>query len=222
MPTRSSSRSLIASRISTPRISLASERLEEAGERYQAIKPETPLVLKWQWTTDAGFVEKYINTPHCTDESIDALRGKEFAVWEFIGTDAELERLNPSYLGRSVLPVPGHEHLFISKPDEDKQRRAAELIRGLDEYRAANAAAIEQNGCTPLEDALEALLNERDEITGRMLELRPKTMRGLRALTRGLVWGEWSGDIGNRPVESLEDHMIGSIIRALADQSIVA
>lgn len=200
----------------------AGKRLEEADFRHDSIKPERSEVLKWQWKTDASLVEQYRNTPYCTDESVDALRGKEFVVWEYIGPDGGLEQLNPKYLGRSVLPVPGHEHLFVSQPDERPQRRAAELISALDEYRAANEVALEESGSTRACLALEALQDERDEITDRMLELKPKTLRGLQALAKGLVWGEWSGDIGNRPVESLEDELITTIIRALAEHSIAA
>lgn len=204
-----------------PRISAASERLEEAGERYQAIKPERSQALVWR-PIDAGFVERYWNSPHCTDQSIDALRGQKFVEWEFTGTSEELELLDPQYLGTSVVPVPGHEHRFVSRPAEWRQRRATELIAALDEYLAANAAAIELSGSTPAEDALEALHDERDEIIDRMLELKPAGLRGLQALAIGLVYAEWSGDIGRRPNESIEDEMITTIIRAVIDLSVAA
>lgn len=201
-----------------PSIVEAYKRLDEAGERYQAIKPDRSQALVWR-PTDAGFVDRYRNTPHCTDQSIDALRGQKFVEWDFTGTSEELEQLDPRYLGSSVLPVPGHEHRFVSRLDEWRHRRATELIAALDEYRAKNVAAIEQSGCTPAENALEALLSERNEITDRMLELKPAGLRGLQALATGLVYAEWSGDIGNRPNESTEDEMITAIIRALASDA---
>jgi hypothetical protein len=205
-----------------PAIVEASERLEEAGERYDAIKPEKSPTLTWRWAVDADLVEKYQNSPYCTDESIDALRGKEFVVWEFTGTSEEFEQLDPMYLGKSVLPVPGHEHLFVSKPDERPQRRAAELIGALDEYRVANEAAIAKSGFTRAAEAVESLEDERDAIADRMLHLKPKTLRGLQALAAGLVYAEWSGDIGRRPVDSLEDEMIATIVRALVEDSSAA
>ncbi|MFT4116543.1 hypothetical protein [Bradyrhizobium sp.] len=204
-----------------PKIAAASQALKEAGERYEALKPEKPQTLKWR-PFDADFVHRYSNTSYCTDESIDALRGKEFATWQFTGTEAELEQLNPSYLGLSVLPVAGHEHLFVSEPDGRKCRRAAELIESLDRYRAANAIAIEQSGCTPLEHALEELLIERDEITEQMLELKPQSVRGLQALAIGLLYAEWQGDIERRPSESLEDELLNMMIRALTQDRIAA
>ena len=202
-----------------PRIVDASERLEEAGEHYQAIKPERGKELNWR-PGDAGLVRRYSNTAFCTDDSVDALRGEKFVSWEFTGTDEELDRLNLTYLGTSVVPVAGREHLFVSRVDERRQRRASELIAALDEFRAKNAVAIDRAGLKPLEDDMEALQDERDEITGRIIELKPKTLRGLQALARAMVYAEWDGDIRNRPSRSLEDEMVNLIICALSEQSL--
>jgi hypothetical protein len=202
-----------------PKIVGAAGRLEEAGDRYEAIKPERSEALNWR-PCDADFVGRYSNTASCTDESVDALRGRKFVVWEFTGTDKELDQLNPNWLGRSVIPVPGHEHLFVSQVDERRQARAAELIAALDEYRAQNEAAIRQSGSRSLEDALEVLHAERDEITDRMIELKPKTLGGVQALATAIVYAEWAGDIRNRPNQSLEDEMMNAILRALTEQSL--
>lgn len=203
-----------------PHIVAASQALDEADARYEALKPERSDALKFHFHDDVP-VRKYANSPFCTDESVDALRGKKFVKWEFAGTEDELDELNPSYLDLSVLPVPGHEHCFIAKTFERKQRRADELISALDDYHAKNQVAIEQAGVTPLQDALEGLQNERDEITDRMVEIHPKTLKGLQALAAGIAYAEWFGDIERRPNESLEDELVNKILRALCGDSLV-
>jgi hypothetical protein len=181
----------------------ASKRLDEAGDLYDGMKPERSEALIRR-PVDADFVQRYENTPFCTDRSVDALRGQVFVDWDFTRS------------------VPGHEDRLALRRNEVRQRRAYELITALDEYRAANEDAIERSGCTPAEDALEALQDERQLICDQMLQVKPTTLRGLQALATALVYAEWFGDLGNRPNESLEDEMLVVILGALCEESLAA
>ena len=207
-----------------PSIVKALARVDDAERRYDAIKPERPAALIWR-AGDLGFVSRDVSTPFVAEESVDALRDRKFVRWDFIGTEKDLEEklgLGVEYFGTSILPVRGHEHLFISRPDEHRQGRASELIAALDEDRTANEAAMEQSGLIALQEALDVLFDERREIVDRMLELRPKTLRGLQALGAGVVYAYRSGKIDSLPSQTIEDEMLATVIRTLFEGNIAA
>ncbi|MCK1317154.1 hypothetical protein [Bradyrhizobium sp. 23] len=113
-------------------------------------------------------------------------------------------------------------HVFVENPDEGRQRRAAELIAALDDYRSRFDAAMEQSGLKAADAALQALYDEQSALCDRMLKLKPATLHGLQALATALVWGQWSGEIEEDPDSTQENRMITSIIRALSKESLAA
>ncbi|MBI5260252.1 MAG: hypothetical protein HY852_00355 [Bradyrhizobium sp.] len=204
----------------------AYEHLSECEDRFEVIRPERPEAFDWR-PTDAGLVG-YVKTAEgrciCTEDDIEKLRGRRFLSWDFSGTEEERMRLGlPHPEDRtSTKPVLGFEHLFIARPDDRRQHRAAELIQALDQYQAQTDAAAEQTGLDVANEAHDALCYEQRQLCERMLDLKPKTLRGIQALATALVDGRWSGEIEEFPTANVEDRMIATIIRSLASGSLVA
>lgn len=206
----------------------ACRRLGECEERFRAIKPEKPQALIWRFDWDLAswsshdFVDAEGRRRVYVDfNDVDKLRGREFLEYSFLGSDEEWDRHNFQMMGCRVVPIKGYEHLFSSKPDERRQKRALQLIEALDDHRARYAAAEEQSGMRAAEAVLDEIYREQRVLCKRMLSLKPTSLNGVRALATALIYNCWSGEIEEYSNPSEEDMFLTAIVRSLAEPALV-
>jgi hypothetical protein len=71
--------------------------------------------------------------------------------------------------------------------DPHQLKRSRELIALQDRYEAADKAAEIASGCRRADDISEALHEQASELCDRILELRPSTLAGYRAMASAVV-----------------------------------
>ncbi|WP_445488527.1 hypothetical protein [Rhodopseudomonas sp. RCAM05734] len=178
-----------------------STEMSECDDAYR--RPERPPVLMPRYddedvrpvpvstTIDGRRVE------WCREGDIDALRDRtEFHHWHFIGTPEQWDEFGlSSWRNNQRLPAGAPADLFLSLGDEYRLKRAMELIAALDAYREADVVARRESGFDAAERALQDVFKEESAVFEEMMELKPTTLEGFRAVASAVVNFCWLGEI---------------------------
>jgi hypothetical protein len=114
----------------------------------------------------------------------------------------------------------GYDHLFEPIGEDWGRKRAQELIEALDEYYEAVDAANDLSGCNAADEVSGALHAKIDDLLDRMLELKPSTLAGYRAMALAVVNCCWSGEVRRGFCTDLR--MIAAILSGLTDVPVAA
>lgn len=189
------------------------------------MRPDVPRKLLWRVTDPVPCNphrslrengKKYL---YCDFEEVEKLKGHDLKHLSFLGTDEEWKRFAADWNNRD-LPRPGTEHLWEIWPDKSGQKRAAELIKALDEYRADDAHANDVTGCKTASEACNNLTAEMSKVFDRMLEIRANTIEGFRAQAIASVTFCHAGQIFDSEFE--DEKMVARMLSALTGVSINA
>lgn len=182
----------------------ASAECARCYDIFKALEPEKPRALLWRIGDPVGHTDvDSIKLPNgslllwCDFPQIRKLaqRKEPFRQWFFDGTDDDWKKFR-SMFGRNFQEPPkGYEHLFRSFPDDRRQERAAELVSAFNDWDAKCDRALDQSGSTAAEEAFERVGRKMSDAYKRMLELRPTTLEGYRALAQAMVENCWGGTI---------------------------
>lgn len=104
---------------------------------------------------------------------------------------------------------------LAKRPAESWIGRAFELISAWREWRAAAQEARDRSGGTAADHAVESIQDEMSEVYGRMLQLRPSTLEGYRALALAIVQGCWFGEVRRHEHDGTDDHGVAVLLSAL-------
>lgn len=74
-------------------------------------------------------------------------------------------------------------------------KRSAELVRLHNEWKAARKAGLDGSGYTAAEESLDQIVTQLAERFDKMLQLRPSTIEGYKALATGILFCCWAGKI---------------------------
>lgn len=201
----------------------ALDRSVECDAHYQAMKPEIPEALfarfgdeldtlTWKTTEKDGRVREV----YALGEIDSKLRGRtDFYRWGFNGTWDELAELGVTeWHDNRIRPVTSRDDLFFSVGHEQRAKRAAEIVTAFDGYRTGDEAALQKSGYETAEADVDRILNRMSDVVERMLEIKPKTLRGAKALAVAVLINCWSGKIVEDQTEEgqLINHLIESLV----------
>jgi hypothetical protein len=192
-------------------------------EIYNSLRPEKPRTLLWRVGDECGHSNQHFVDADgktylwCDLVGVEKLRTKtSFAEWHFTGSEEEWQKLGlPNWQDNRILPVKGYDHLFTSFGDQHREKRAKELLAALDEYNAGCADAELKSGFKAAAAALDAIYEQIDGLFERMLELKPTTLEGFRAMAMGVFHRCWFDDV--EPGDSPEERMLAAMVAGLME-----
>jgi hypothetical protein len=192
-------------------------------EIYETLCPERSRTLLWRVGDDVGYSsQKFVDGNGktylwCDFVGIEKLRTKtSFAEWYFTGSEDEWVKLGlPNWRDNRIMPVVGYQHLFASFGDERREKRAKELVAALDEYNAGCTNAELESGFKAAVATLDALYEQIDNLFERMLELKPTTLQGFRAMALGVFHRCWFDNVERG--DSPEELMLAAMVTGLMD-----
>ncbi|NUU44542.1 hypothetical protein [Tardiphaga robiniae] len=199
---------------------LCRQRSIELGKCDDAwVRPERPRVLLKRY--DDGDVGSYTRQADgrweewCVEDDIDKLRGRtEFHQWNFIGTSEQWDEFGLSnWRSNRSLPAGAPADLFVSLGDEQRRKRADELIAALDTHREAHAKSRQESGYDAADRALRAVWDEEAAVFEEMMELKPTTLAGFRAVASAIINFCWLGEIEDGNTK--EEQMVGLMLSHL-------
>ena len=184
---------------------VASAECVRTNDLFQTMLPEKPRTLLWRLNDpvrpgnqDPVVLPNGSRLLWRDNAQIRKLKTRKepFLSWEFIGTDEQWRDDLGLLPSDPVIPLKGrHEHLFRSWPDRKKNARAAELVRALDQWEAAQEAALVASGYNAAEEAANAISDKMIELFFQMVALTPSSLEGYRAMASAVINNCWSGEI---------------------------
>lgn len=185
------------------------------------VRPDKPAALLRRFPSDEDVRHYFADgkdgqlAEWCNEDDIEALRGRtEFHHWHFMGTPEQWDEFGlSSWKNNQTLPPGAPPELFDSLGDEQRRKRADELIAALDSYREAHAKARRESGYDDADRAMRAVWDEEAAVFEEMMELKPTTLEGFRAVASAIVNYCWLGEIEDGNTK--EEQMVGTMLSHL-------
>jgi hypothetical protein len=100
------------------------------------------------------------------------------------------------------------------------RERGLELIAAWRSWRDATERARARSGYAAAYEAVEAIQATMNDVYRRMLQLRPTTLEGCRALAQAIVDHCWGGEVRRHERDGTDDHGIAVLMSALTGVSV--
>jgi hypothetical protein len=163
------------------------------------MKPAKPRALVWR-DDDPVFLQPTFECQRPKMLPAIVVEG-EYRFWLDLRHILQLEK-------HGLLPREGADHA-----------RAAEVMSAWHEWQRGLERARQESGFAAAEDRVKAVIDEADDVYQQMLELKPTSLEGFRALALAIVENCWFGKIerGDRAA----DRGVAVIISALTGVPVI-
>jgi hypothetical protein len=179
----------------------AYEEASRRGEAFDAIKPEKPRVLLWQPDDPMDL------PPDVVDCSIGEHVAEPWWINMRFVLQEERTGLRPS------LPPPGSDQFgYFTKAE---MARRGEVLDAWREWQRGLDRARQDSGLADAEEKADAISAEMGDLYRQMLELKPQTLDGFRALALATIENCWGDEIPDPARRAADEHGIAVLISAL-------